>query len=78
MKEPTVNLKLMQAFKLNLTRVKAWAPMQSNVKILYVSHNNLIQNPKAELEKINAFMGGKLDINAMASVVDKNLYREKV
>lgn len=48
------------------------------MKILYVSHNNLIQNPKAELEKINAFMGGKLDINAMASVVDKNLYREKV
>lgn len=77
-KDPVINLKLVQAFKQNLARVKKWAPMQGNVQILYVSHKALIENTHAELEKINAFLGGNLDIHAMAGVVDKNLYREKV
>ena len=47
------------------------------MEILFVSHRNLINNPKEELKKVNAFLGGTLDIDAMAAVVDKSLHREK-
>ena len=77
-KEGAINLKLVNAFKQNLERIKIWAPKQSHVEILYVSHKNMINNPMEELKKVNQFLGNNLDIEAMAKVVDKSLYREKV
>lgn len=77
-KEGTINLKLVNAFKQNLERIKIWAPKQSHVEILYVSHKNMVNNPKEELKKVNQFLGNNLDIDAMAKVVDKSLHREKV
>jgi predicted AlkP superfamily phosphohydrolase/phosphomutase/Tfp pilus assembly protein PilF len=77
-KDATINLKLVSAFKQNLEKVKSWAPRQEYVEIIYVSHANLISNPTEELQKINQFLGGSLNIEAMAAVVDKSLHREKV
>lgn len=76
-KEEAMNLRLVNAFKQNLDRVRDWAPKQENMEILFVSHRNLINNPKEELQKVNNFLGGNLDIDAMATVVDKSLHREK-
>jgi len=76
-KVDAMNLRVVNAFKQNLERVKEWAPRQQNMEILFVSHRNLINNPKEELKKVNAFLGGTLDIEAMAAVVDKSLHREK-
>lgn len=76
-KDDSINLKLMGAFKQNLEKIKMWTPMQKNMEILHVSHYNLIHNPMDELQKINAFMGGNLNVSQMASVADKTLYREK-
>ncbi len=77
-KDGAINLKLVNAFKQNLERIKIWAPKQSHVEIIYVSHKNMINNPMEELKKVNQFLGNNLDIEAMAKVVDKSLHREKV
>lgn len=76
-KEDTINLRIVNSFKQNLERIHNWVPKQQNMEIIFVSHRNLINDPIAELKKVNDFLGGTLDINAMASVVDKSLHREK-
>jgi len=77
-REDAMNLKLVNAFKQNLERIKIWAPKQQHVEIHYVSHKNMINNPVEELKKLNAFLGLELDTAEMAKVVDKSLHREKV
>lgn len=77
-KEGTINLKLVNAFKQNLERIKNWAPKQQHVEIVYVSHKNMINNPMEELRKVRDFLGADLNIDEMAKVVDKSLHREKV
>ncbi|HMU70543.1 MAG TPA: sulfotransferase domain-containing protein, partial [Chitinophagales bacterium] len=76
-KEDALNLRIVNAFKQNLERVQTWVPQQQNMEILYVSHRNLVNNPTEELKKINAFLGGTMNVDAMAAVVDKSLHREK-
>ncbi|MEZ5012828.1 MAG: alkaline phosphatase family protein [Chitinophagales bacterium] len=77
-KEGTMNLRLANAFKLNLEKVQNWLPKQENIEVIYVNHGDLINDPIPQLQKINALLGGDLDIQAMSSVVDKKLHREKV
>lgn len=76
-KDDAINIRLVNAFQQNLQRVKDWAPKQENIEILFVSHRNLIEHPEDELAKINAFLGGGMNISEMAKVVDKSLHREK-
>ena len=76
-KDDTINIRLVNAFQQNLQKVKDWAPKQGNIDILFVSHRNLIDNPTEELTKVSTFLGGNLNIQEMASVVDKSLHREK-
>jgi predicted AlkP superfamily phosphohydrolase/phosphomutase/Tfp pilus assembly protein PilF len=76
-KEGTINLKLAGPFRQNLERVKSWVPQQKNIDILYVSHAALMADATAEIERINQFLGGKLDTAAMATVIDRSLHREK-
>ena len=45
--------------------------------ILFVSHANLMQDPAEEISKIDEFLGGNLDREAMATVIDPSLHREK-
>ncbi|MBC8048159.1 MAG: alkaline phosphatase family protein [Fimbriimonadaceae bacterium] len=77
-KEGAINLKLVNNYMQNIERVKKWAPQQEHVKIHFVSHANMINNPLEELQKVNDFLGGGLDIKAMAAVIDKSLHREKI
>ncbi len=77
-KEGAINLKLVNAFKQNLERIKNWAPKQSHVEIVYISHKNVINHPIEELKKLRDFLGADLNIDEMAKVVDKSLHREKI
>ncbi len=48
-----------------------------NQEVLFIDHRNLINDAQNNAEKINNFLGGKLDVAQMANVVDKDLYRTK-
>jgi hypothetical protein len=47
------------------------------MEIIFVSHRNLVNSPKEELQKVNDFLGKTLNIDDMVAVVDKSLHREK-
>lgn len=66
-----------RVFKEQVTRLKKWLAGRDNFKVLYVSYNELIQGSKETVEKINEFLGGGMDTEAMSRVVDPSLYRQR-
>ncbi|MCG8699119.1 MAG: sulfotransferase domain-containing protein, partial [Bacteroidales bacterium] len=64
-------------FRNQLEKIRKWIEKSYNVSVLYVEHRNLVESPLEEVRKVKEFLDMDLDINKMASVVDKNLYRER-
>lgn len=77
-RKDTLPMALFTAYKNQLTKVESWAESQPKVKVLRVQYSNVIQNPLEEAERIAAFLELPLDVRKMASVVDPELYRNKV
>ena len=63
-------------FEKQLAAVRAWLEQKSNIDVLYVGYNELLADPGPHLERIRSFLGD-LDVDAMASVVDASLYRNR-
>jgi hypothetical protein len=66
-----------QAFRRQLKQVRVWLAKQPNVKVLFVPHREAIEDPRSVAERVSAFLGGGLDTDAMAVVVDSSLYRQR-
>lgn len=64
-------------FEKHLKQVDDWLNAQPNFRVLYVHYNDTLADPTPHIAKINEFLGGKLDQQAMASVVDRSLYRNR-
>ncbi len=68
----------MQAlFSAELNKCEKWLAEQFNFKVLYINYRDMINDGLAQAQKINGFLGGGLDVEAMASVVDSSLYRNR-
>ena len=57
--------------------VTEWLRAQRNIEILYVSYNRMLEEAGPFVDRINAFLGGQLDTEAMCAVVDPDLYRQR-
>lgn len=64
-------------FTAELNKCEKWIAEQPNFKVLYINHRDMISDAPAQVEKINAFLDGGLDTDAMAQTVDPNLYRNR-
>ena len=71
------NEQLEAAFSKQLKQVRMWLAKQPNIKTLFVSHREAIEHPVAVAKQVNRFLGGGLDIDAMAGVVEASLYRQR-
>jgi len=67
-----------EKFEAHLKKVYEWIEKQTNIDCLYVSYNEIIQNPLPSLSKMNEFLGGILDLNAMIEAIDGSLYRNRI
>ena len=68
---------LASLFTRHLQEINAWLPAQAHIEVLHVDYGCLVHTPMAVIPGINAFLGGKLDQNRMAGVVDPNLHRQR-
>ena len=68
---------LVGIFDKEMTRILKWLSEKPNFEVLLVHYEDLIKMPLEESRKINAFLGGLLNENAMAEAVDKTLYRSR-
>lgn len=64
-------------FERHLKTVDEWLAKQPNFRVLNCTHGDLIQNSRAEAEKIAAFLEKPFDIEAMLAVVDPGLHRQR-
>lgn len=61
----------------HLAHVRAWLDRQPHIETCYVEYRRLVGEPIAEARRIREFLELKLDVEAMASVVDAALYRQR-
>lgn len=66
------------AYLRQLEMVKRWLDRNPNTWVLYIDHREAIAQPTVVAAKISQFLGGNLDRQAMAGVVDPALYRQKL
>ncbi|MCS7061099.1 MAG: sulfotransferase domain-containing protein [Anaerolineae bacterium] len=64
-------------FEKHLQQVEAWLAVQPHIHVLYVNYNDLIAAPRAGAQRINEFLGGWLNVEAMAAAVDPTLHRQR-
>ncbi len=61
----------------HLSEVMGFLDANPCFTVLFVNYNDLMRAPADWVPRINAFVGGKLDEEAMKAVVDPNLYRNR-
>ncbi|MEI6125903.1 MAG: sulfotransferase domain-containing protein [Pseudomonadota bacterium] len=64
-------------YRLHLQKVEGWLAQQPNFDVLYVHYNEVLQNYHAYSKRINAFLGGNLNVDNMAGNIDHTLYRQR-
>jgi hypothetical protein len=69
--------KMAEVFEKHLATLFAWIEKQPNIEILFVKYSDVLSNPGEEVKKINRFLGGGMNEQAMAAVADPNLYRQR-
>jgi hypothetical protein len=69
--------KMAEMFNKHLKDIEAFIERQPNMDCLYISYNEVLENPAVNVEKVNDFLGGALQTAAMLEVVDTALHRQR-
>lgn len=64
-------------FNTHLEQTEKWLQNQENFDVLYISYNDILENPEINLQKLNHFMEDKLNCGKMKKAIDKTLYRNR-
>jgi hypothetical protein len=69
--------KMAEMFNKHLKDVEAFIERQPNMDCLYITYNDVLENPAANVAKVNEFLGGTMNTTAMLEVVDQALHRQR-
>jgi len=69
--------KMKQNYEAHLRKVDYFLKHEKNFEVLYVEHRQVVQAPMEQANRINAFLGNRLNAEAMAGAVDASLYRNR-
>lgn len=64
-------------FEKHLRHVEEWLTAQRHMRVLMVDHRHALEHPHDTAMTVNAFLGGGLDDDAMASIIDRALHRQR-
>lgn len=77
-KDPdTLPIHLFDSYKKLLEGVKIWNDKEPGVEMVYLNYKDVVENPREAIDKVTSFIGVDLDKDAMATSVDKKLYRNR-
>ena len=68
---------MVKKFEKHLRKIASWLANQRNIDIIYINYNEAIQNPHENAKCVNRFLENRLNVDNMASVVERSLYRQK-
>ena len=69
--------KLKQAYAQQINTLKKILSQHGNLMTLWIDHAEAIAEPRKIARQIELFMGQDMDLDAMASVVDPSLHRQR-
>jgi hypothetical protein len=69
--------RMAQIFRAQLDETEKWLRATPGFAVCATDFNALVASPREHLERISEFLGGGLDLDAMAAVVDPGLYRNR-
>jgi ubiquinone/menaquinone biosynthesis C-methylase UbiE len=78
--EPTDKVsdeRMTELYRKHLRWVEDWIDEQPNIEVIYVSYNEILENPVEHARRINQFLGNTLNVENMVDVVDPTLYRQR-
>ncbi len=64
-------------FREHLRAVKYWAARKTNMRILFVKYSEMVKDPESLCKSIVDFLEIPLDLQAMQSVPNQSLYRNR-
>lgn len=70
--------RMKRLFESELKEIDEWLANQPAFSVLNVDYRAVLDEPLAQAERVNSFLGGGLDCEAMATQVDPALYRSRV
>jgi hypothetical protein len=71
------NKKMAALYEKHLRSIESWLEDQENIDALLISYNDVNQQPGQNAKTVNKFLGGDLNAEKMAGVVETSLYRQK-
>ena len=71
------DLMMAALYRKHLVKVHSFLERSGNIDLLYVRYNDVLADPKPQIEMIDEFFGGTLDTESMAAVVEPSLYRQR-
>jgi hypothetical protein len=74
---PAPREEITRAYALHLERLHGWLARQSNMTVLRVRYNDLVERPREQAECVREFLGVPADVEAMVKAVDPSLYRNR-
>jgi len=69
--------KLKEVFQAQIGKVDQWVAERPNFRMIHVSYNDLLRDPRPQLERISELMDGRLSVDKMLSCIDPSLYRQR-
>ncbi|MGA1848865.1 MAG: sulfotransferase [Thermoplasmatota archaeon] len=60
-----------------LKNLKVFVNSHPNMKVCYISYNELMTDPDLSIDEISEFFNGKLDLKRMRRAIDEKLYRNR-
>lgn len=66
-----------QLFERHLSKVIGWIDQQPNMRKIDISYNLLFKSPRPQMERLNRFLGERLEVEKMLAVINPDLYRQR-
>jgi hypothetical protein len=74
---PLSDAEMAARFQEHLRAVKYWMARKANMRILFVRYSDMVKSPEAFCKSVADFLELPLDLQAMQSVPDQSLYRNR-
>lgn len=76
-KNETSNEDMKASYEKHLKDVAFFFRYRKNFDAIDVQYDKVIQDPMEHARRVNEFLGGRLDVQAMAAAVEQDLYRNR-
>ena len=73
----TEDARMRKLFADHLARTKSLLAYRRCFEVLHVKYHSVIEDGRKHADELNRFLGGRLDTEAMAAVVNPELYRNR-